>query len=271
MRVVEVRRRPRRATRRAPVGEPTGPVLDGDVTLLDVEARRVVGFQVTGLDPWPDAAIFVPVEWEGRRRRPGSRAGRMSGFVYPHRTFGFTPPQPLRRRYTAVLAGLHADHPEAAAWMARLGAAAWAETEQRLPRLAHQHRAGVELVAPQWRFGDAWTSGIINRAAALPYHTDGGNVAGTLSAMYAWRRGCDGGALHLDDYDVWLAIPDRSLTVFSGATIMHGVSPLRLEADGWRYTAVYYVRAGLAQCAGTLEDEVRRAQLMATTHDQAPA
>jgi hypothetical protein len=272
MRFVEVRRRPRRVERRSVVPEPSGEVLDGDVALLDVDARRVVGFQVAAPDPWPDGAIFRNIDWDNVTVGTSARGGsRLSGFTNPHRTFGYTPPAALRSRYAAVLARLHGDTPEVTAWMERLGEVAWEQTRKRLPRLAEAHAAGVEAIAPPWRFGEAWTSGIINRTTALPYHLDAANVPGCLSAMYVWKQGCEGGALHLDDYDVWLAVGDRSLTVFSGATVMHGVSPIRPARGGWRYSAVFYVRAGLAKCAPTVAEEVARAQLLATTHDHLPA
>lgn len=274
MRVVEVERRPPGVQRRTPVGEPTGDVLDGDVLLLDVGARRVVGFQMrlpASAAPWDAVRDRLDhLAWYGARPA-GSRGGpRVAGFSSPHRTFGWAPAQVIHRRYLAQRADLNVTESGLVAALRQLGDRAWAESQERLPKLSEAHRAGVATIPPCWRFGEAWTSGIINRTTTLPYHTDAANVPGCLSAMVALRDRVDGGALHLAPYGVWLAVPDRSLTVFSGATVMHGVSPLVVRPGGHRYTAVLYVRAGLARAAPTYEDEVRRAQLLATSHDHLP-
>jgi hypothetical protein len=166
---------------------------------------------------------------------------------------------------------LDREEPELVALVHRLGVQAWATTAAAMPTAARGHEAAAEAIARCWWLGGApWTSGIINVNNALPYHTDGGNISGTLSAMLALRRGVGGGALHLADYDVWLAVPDRSIITFSGQSVLHGVSPLDIRRGGRRFTLVWYTRANMRACAPSYEWEVARAQLLATTHDHVP-
>jgi hypothetical protein len=151
--------------------------------------------------------------------------------------------------------------------LTRAGAEAWRQLEVVMPGAALAHRSAVRsTIASCWQLPGYWTSGIVNLNNALPYHRDGGNLAGALSAMICLRRNVTGGYLHLADYDVWLGVPDHSLVVFYGSRVLHGVSPLSVRPGGRRYTAVFYARAGLRVGADTPAAEVRRAQLVATAH-----
>jgi len=275
VRVVAVTRRPPGVERKATAGPPSGPVLAGDVVLVDVAARQPVAVQLVlppRLAPFDAmAAAMGRLRWNDATN-VGARGGaRLTGFNSPHRTFGFSPPQVMRKRYVTT-AGL-ADQQALANALAALGCAVWPLLAQHLPAAAADHTAAVEdAVAPRWRLhGGQFTSGIVNRTVALPYHRDAGNLRGCLSAMVAWRHDVAGGALHLPEYDAYLAVPHRSLVAFNGATVLHGVTPLARRGLGYRYTAVWYVRAGLAHSAPDYPTEVARAQLLATSHDQAPA
>lgn len=277
MRPVVVRRVDHGAQRRQTVPEPPpGAVLDDDVVLLDPARRVVVGFQLrlgASVAPWK----WLRERLEGMVWRDTSlspRGGsRLSGMVAPHKVFGYLPPQVLRNRYTCQVSDLARDDPELHGRLGLLGVQAWAHTLALMPGPAALHaRAVGSAIAPVWRLeGGQWTSGIVNRNNALPYHRDSGNLPGCLSAMVCLRRGAHGGALHLPAYDVWLGIPDRSLTVFSGQDVLHGVSPITYDRHGRRFTAVYYVRRGLSVGAPTAEAELARARLSATSHDQPPA
>jgi len=245
------------------------------VQLIDVAARRPVAVQLVlppTLAPF-DAmrAALGHLGWHDASNNGPRGGGRLAGFTAPHRTFGWAPPQVLRQRYATTAA--MADEPALAAALTALGAAVWPLVAQHLPEAAAAHQVALQrAISRRWVIGDHWTSGIVNRTVALPYHRDRGNVTGCLSAMVCWRQGVAGGFLHLPDYGVSLAVPDRSLVVFSGATVTHGVTPLDTpEGAGHRYTAVWYVRAGLGRSAPTWAAEVARAQLAATSHDQAPA
>jgi hypothetical protein len=67
--------------------------------------------------------------------------------------------------------------------------------------------------------------------------------------MIAARRGVEGGLLHLADYDVYLAVPHGSISIFDGQSVLHGVTPFRrVSSDAYRYTIVVYAKAGMTSC-----------------------
>jgi hypothetical protein len=278
MRTRQVTYRPLILTKRQLVAEPpAGEVLEGDVLLL--AGRRVVGMQLRLGDraaAWPAlrAALDGLATWDGPSKlpQPGGVGGaaRLSGIQSRNRTFGWLPPQPLRRRYGAMAASLDLEQPALAEMLHDLGGTAWAATETHLGQAAQVHLKEIRQIPPCWHYGGPWTSGVINRNSALPYHRDAGNLLGCISAMVALRSGVEGGALHLAEYDTWLAVPDRSLIVFSGSSITHGVSPLEVNPGGRRYTLVWYVRARFRDCADTIAGELARSQLVATSHDEVP-
>lgn len=282
MRTVLAERRPDRQVAKTQVGEPTSEPLEGDVVVMDVAQRKVVAVQqvlpasasldrlrsgLTGLMRWEN-----PITAAGMVAGPkGHAGGRASGIYAPHRTFGWVPPQVLRQRYGAMPARFDREEHVMAAILHRLGVDAWDVTQAAMPTAARLHAEVAQAVpACWWLAGAPWTSGIINANNALPYHRDGGNITGTLSAMLSLRRGVEGGALHLADYDVWLGVPDRSIITFSGQSVLHGVSPLRIRRGGRRFTMVWYTRHAMTKCAGSWEGEVARAQLYAATHDHVP-
>lgn len=275
MRVVAVTRRPPGVERKTFARRPAHRPLAGDVVLVDVKGRQPVAVQLVlppRLAPFDAmAAAMGRMHWDDASNNGPRGGGRLAGFTAPHRTFGWAPPQVLRQRY-ATTAAMH-DEAALANALSALGAAVWPWVAQHLPVAAGAHQRAVQAaVADRWRLSAGWfTSGIVNRSVALPYHRDAGNLRGCLSAMVAWRHQVGGGALHLPEYDTWLAVPDRALVVFNGATVLHGVTPLSVRPGGWRYTAVWYVRAGLARSAPTWEAEMARAQLHATSHDHVPA
>ena len=277
MRAVVVERVASAAQLREPAPEPDpADVITDDVVLIDPARRCTVGIHLTlplQAAPWQWVRDRLEgIVWRDVSRSP--RGGsRLSGVVAPSKTFGYLPPQVLRNRYGCSSSDLEREEPVLAHHMARLGDLAWEETARTMPGPAAVHATAVRAaIRPLWRINAGpWTSGIINRNNPLPYHRDSGNLHDCLSAMICLRRGVTGGHLHLPAYNVWLAIPDRSLTVFSGATLMHGVSPLHRDRRGRRFTFVFYARRGLTIGAPTPAEELHRARLASTSHDQPPA
>jgi len=248
--------------------------LADDVVLTD-ETGRVVGFQVVAFrdDATHLGQLLRNCHWDApvSPRRKVANEGRLTGIVVSHRTFGYRPPVPVRRRWECASCLFDGEQPEATALLGRFVSRA----DDLLAELAPDTRAAMvtRVTAPKaWRIGTTlWTSGVINNNAALPYHTDGGNVPGSWSAMLGVKRDCEGGWLHLADYDVWLTIPHGSITVFDGQGAMHGVSPFRLtRPGGYRFTAVVYARAGMKVCSPDPADEPARAALAATERASRP-
>jgi hypothetical protein len=197
---------------------------------------------------------------------------RASGIATASTTFGYRPPVGLRRRWNCGRCSLDSREPAVVNLLGAIAEQAWAVFLRDANHQAERTDALVAAagIGQAWRLGSTpWTSGVINGNTAHPYHRDRENVKGTWSAMLACKRGVEGGWLHLADWDVWLEVPNGSITIFDGQAVLHGVSPFRrLHPAGYRYTVVWYARAGMARCAADPADELRRAQLAATAADE---
>ena len=201
--------------------------------------------------------------WQGNHRN--SSEFRLSGIKNAHRTFGYTGPVPLRRRWGATSTTFNRDYPKAAFLLEVLAEQCAAEFARLLPDKYAEHLAAVDGIDPAWLLGSApWTSGIINKSSAMPYHRDSGNVTGSWSAMVVIRRAGndEGGMLHVRDYGSFLRCRDRSLSIFDGQGATHGVTPFP-ENRGERYSIVFYAKKDVAK-ASLPGDELLRAQARAT-------
>jgi hypothetical protein len=251
---------------------PDARIIDGSAALVDSATGEVVAAQVvaaTNLAYRIAAELRAITDWNAAITVRGGPAneGRLSGIIVTHRTFGFVPPQPLRRRYACTGSRLDFDYPSISRAIGEFCTVAEHVFRTQATDVYEETANNVrDLIAPAWLIeGTPWTSGIINHTAALPYHRDRNNIPGSWSAMLACRRAVDGGLLHLVDYDVWLTIPHGSITIFDGQSVVHGVSPLRLvDTNPFRYTLVTYARSGLKVCCPDPVDEPRRASLVAT-------
>lgn len=197
-----------------------------------------------------------PTIWE---LAAGASNGRVNGLANKNAVFGWTPPTPVRRR---DFCGACRPNRLAPALMLAL-----AEIAQRLDSAlrneapnawAHLHELAAGI-GPDWRFpGTGWTSAIINDTAALPYHKDGGNTAGSWSAMAVVRRGVEGGHLHLPDVDLTVPCDHGTAVLFSGQQHLHGVTPFRRRTPrAYRYTIVFYQRSLMNNC-GSPAEELRK-------------
>ena len=238
---------------------------DGNLVAVYCEANRAdsgrlawLGREILGQNYWHDGNVAA------------SSSNRLSGLKYPNVAFGTTAPAPLRRRYACALAGLDRDLPRVAGELRNLAGTAFASYRAYAPSVADEMTTTAELqIHGDWFLGESpWTSGIINNSAALPYHRDGGNLAGIWSAMYVMRNRVTGGYLHLPEYDVMFACGDKSLLLFNGQSVWHGVTPMAMapHPEAYRYSVVYYTKAGCRNCLSAA-DEAQRAQAKATEHD----
>lgn len=251
------------------------PILDGineSVRVVDAKDNQTVAIQMLLGDDlmtdrrWLARQLHFDTKWTDTAAKNLTGASRLNGMRYENRVFGTTAPSPLRRRYGCSYAQFNQDYPQAYGVLEKLTKLWWQVFEREWPEKAQQHKALVdENIHSDWLIaGVGWTSGIINNTAALPYHRDSANVKGTISAMLCLRNRVGGGGLHLPEYDVTLGIPDGSLTIFDGQDVWHGVTPLVNERpDGYRFTIVWYTKAGIRAC-GCADDEALRAARHAT-------
>jgi hypothetical protein len=249
------------------------PILEGlseSVKVIDENTNQTVALQILLDDDllddrrWLARQLHYGTKWtDPHNIKSVTGASRLNGMRYENRTFGTSAPSPLRQRYGCSYAQFNNDYPQAYGILEKLTKLWWEVLEREWPEKAQQHKELVdESIHADWLIaGVGWTSGIINNTAALPYHRDSANIKGTISAMLCLRNRIGGGALHLPEYDVNLGIPDGSLTIFDGQDLWHGVTPLVNERpDGYRFTIVWYTKAGIGACGCAAEEPQRAAQ-----------
>ena len=187
---------------------------------------------------------------QAMRSYPMDTTVRSAGVRNRSRVFGFGARQVMMQRNACrACSGAdqapipHATISQTATHLARLYADA-------LPDLAARDAAAAEAVLPDWRMeGTQWTSGVLNRNSALPYHYDRNNLEPVWSAMVVSRRAVRGGLLHVPELGVNFACKDGEVLFFPGWRYVHGVTPQTIVApDGYRFTAVYYCVRGMKDC-----------------------
>lgn len=110
-----------------------------------------------------------------------------------------------------------------------------------------------------WRMGNSfWTSGIINKNSPHNFHMDDNNCRNAHSAMITLKNNVSGGYLVMPEYRIAFKVSNRSLIYFCGREIIHGVSPMQIHQDGFRYSIVYYTTADLKYC-DSYENEMSKA------------
>jgi len=113
---------------------------------------------------------------------------------------------------------------------------------------AHQHLA--RQVHADYVIEDSpFTSGIVNRDSRMTYHFDRGNFQHAWSNMLGFKGGLTGGYLSVPQYALAFEIADRSLLMFNGQGLLHGVTPIvKTDPQGYRITVVYYSLVRMWSC-----------------------
>lgn len=165
-------------------------------------------------------------------------------------TFGYRPRKPAMSQEGCVLTAFNRDHPEAAAFLTHYADVLTAQLGSAFPEIEVMGRDVIEQVLPDWRLSNhsLWTSGVINKESALPYHRDGNNFD-AWSVMPVIRSGVRGGHLHIPEYDLVVPCRDGIAVAFFGKRLVHGVTPMRkIREDAYRVSIVYYALRGLKDC-----------------------
>jgi len=257
----------------APSPNPSSLVIDGPATIIDADTDEVVCVHWTGAAELASrlGRQLSDVQWHDPVNKKINNSGRLSGLRVEHRVFGFTPPAPMRKRYGCSRSTFNVDYPEAMETISDFCVLAEWVFRTFAPDVHERTGAAVREAIPNaWRMaGTLWTSGIINHTASLPYHKDSANVPESWSAMLGVRHRMGGGLLHLADYDLYLAIPHGSISIFDGQSVLHGVTPMQpLGPNAHRYTAVTYAKS-IMKCCGDPANELKRAALAATKAEDA--
>jgi hypothetical protein len=198
---------------------------------------------------------------------------RTSGLVSTSRIFGYAPRNVLRG-HPCRSTSMATEHPEEHAAICGAAPAIDAQYRNFFSDIHEHHREVATKVREQWMIpGSVFTSGIVNYNNPLQYHFDAGNFSQVCSAMIGFRHKTQGGHLSCPELGIAFEIGDRSLILFDGQKLLHGVTPIkRLADDAFRFTIVYYSLKQMWNCE-TVKGEVDalRARRTATEKRKAQA
>jgi hypothetical protein len=185
---------------------------------------------------------------------------RTSGLVTNSRIFGFAPRNELRK-HPCRAASFAAEQPRQHAVIAAGAEVVAKYYEASMPEIASEHRALTEgNVKAEFRLGSSmFTSGIVNRNNPLQYHFDSGNFNNCCSAMLGFKSDIGGGQLCVPELNIRFEIADRSLLLFDGQGLLHGVTPIELQApNAMRFTVVYYALRQMWNCEHITDELIRQ-------------
>jgi len=96
--------------------------------------------------------------------------------------------------------------------------------------------------------GTPFTGGVANKNSSLTYHIDKANTPDGISCMIIMKANTIGGELVLPELGISFACQDGYMLLFDGQKYLHGVTPIRNQKGGYRYSVVYYNNKGMALC-----------------------
>jgi hypothetical protein len=240
------------------------PNLTDEALLLDAETGEPFLFYA----PYPgDVSQLRNALLAQRYQASILRAG--AGIRQLGATFGYTPRQTVRKRDTCRVAAFNLDHPETASVLTDTARVLDEQLRSIVPEARSVSAETASAIHPDWRIHDDsfWTSGVVNKTATLPYHRDRNNFD-VWSSMPVLRRHAEGGFLDLPEYDLTLGCRDGWVIAFPGYSLVHGVTPIRLERpDGYRYSIVYYALRGMKDCLTTAAEQARGRRVRSQRED----
>ena len=187
---------------------------------------------------------------------------RTSGLVTTSRIFGFAPRNELRRHACRAVSLAH-EMPTVHSIIAEGSEAVANLYLETMPDMYKQHKEQIGKLKREYLLGDSlFTSGIVNRNNPLRYHFDSGNFDNCCSAMLGFKTNIEGGRLCVPELDVKLEVGHKSLTLFDGQGLLHGVTPIiKKKKNAMRFTVVYYSLRQMWNCEEPT-DELERGRAM---------
>lgn len=230
--------------------------------IVDLETgQRVVFFDVLKGDFSKEVQALKEIEF--------STSNRTGGLISTSRVIGYQPRVAMRRDFCSS-ASLSKEQPEQHRVICDLAVKLAEKYKELAPEtfMAHEETT-VNKVKPMYKMeGTPFTSGIINKNNLLKYHFDTGNFQDVYSAMIVFKHDVGGGYLSLPEYNVGFSLPDKSVLIFDGQKLMHGVTPIiKNSADGHRFSIVYYSLQQMWKCL-TIDEEVARIRKVKTAREQ---
>ncbi len=176
-----------------------------------------------------------------------TRAHRSSGLITNSTTIGYQSESYLRHNPIG-LSRLHKNEKLHHSYQ-ELFSLVTGYFKNRMPKYYERQLLANERYKLPKRFlmdGGLYSSGILNKDFTHRYHKDSNNIPTTYSTMITYRKGVEGGWLHLPEYGITIKNDDNSVLIFKGVDVYHGVTPAKfLTEEAYRYTCVFYAVKGL--------------------------
>lgn len=188
-----------------------------------------------------------------------STSSRTGGLVTTSRIFGYSPRLEMRNapcRSTSLSTEDPQNHGVICASSLMVDNLYKSEN----PDLYKKHlETTIEKVGSEWIMENTcFTSGIANDCNPLRYHYDAGNFPSVWSGMIVLKKGVSGGHLCVPEISTSFDCGDKSIILFDGQGLLHGVTPIKkTSVDGRRFSVVYYSLRQMWQCLG-VGDEIDR-------------
>lgn len=230
--------------------------------IVDLETgQRVVFYDVLKGDFTKEVNALKAIEF--------GTSNRTGGLVSTSRIIGYQPRIAMRHDFCSSTS-LSKEQPEQHRIICDLAIKLAEKYKELAPEIFRQHEeTTVNKVKPSYKMeGTPFTSGIINKNNLLKYHFDTGNFRDVYSAMIVFKHNTGGGYLSLPEYNVGFSLPDKSVLIFDGQKLMHGVTPIiKNSADSHRYSIVYYSLQQMWKCL-TIDEELARIRKVKTAREQ---
>lgn len=243
-------------------------VLQESFKLIDPEDGETKAVYLAG--GWtPEDDIILDEMFEALKRVKYDKTARTAGLVTTSKVFGWKPRQTIRSDFCTATS-MATDQPAEHAIVVKAATLVGRMYREHEPALYRQHRElADERVRDEFLLEDeVFTSGIINENNPLHYHFDAGNFRGVWSGMLAFRQDTERGYLALPAYDLAVGVAHKSLFLFDGQGILHGVTPIKLKTpDAKRYSIVYYSLKGMWNCE-PIGSELERVKRIRTERER---
>jgi len=196
------------------------------------------------------ANVLTKIDYHKNRRITGLRT---EGAI-----FGYMPREQIRKDFCSSTR-MARDNPKAHQLICNFGKLLSKQYQEHAPQIYDEHsQIMADSVLKDWTIPDTpFTSGIINKNNPLKYHKDAGNFSKVYSNMVCFKKGCKGGYLSIPEFDIGLDIANKSILLFDGQDIIHGVTPFKLQSpypDSYRFTIVYYSLKQMWNCKPITEE-----------------
>lgn len=212
------------------------------------------------------ANILTKIEYHRDKRIGGLHTSRYGSSVI----FGYMPREQIRKDFCSSTA-MAVNNPKAHTYICNFGKVLTQQYKEYAPEVFNEHSQIVNnSVLKEWTIENTpFTSGIINKNNLLKYHKDAGNFAKVYSNMVCFKKGCKGGYLSIPEFDIGLDIANKSILLFDGQDLVHGVTPFRLQSpypSSYRFTIVYYSLKQMWNCE-PIQEEIARIKTRKTERE----